>query len=416
MSKEVVVLGAGMVGICTAVHLRKNGYDVTVIDHSTPGAGTSYGNAGVIQREAVEPYAFPRQIQSLIRVGLKRDAAVNYHLSALPSYASPLFKYWKNSEPKSHQAISKDYAALISVALDEHKVLIAEAQAEDLIIKGGMVHAYRTEQALQQGIAHAEHVKQRYGVESEVISPQQFNVLEPNLKANHPIIGAVHWTQPWSVNEPSELVQRYAQLLQDLGGRIIQAEILALQQQPFSWKVCTNTGDFDVAEVVIALGPWSSKFISALGYENPILIKRGYHQHFTDGAIIHRPIFDAERGYVLAPMKRGTRLTTGAEFAHFSAPATPVQLEKTQQAAYDWLDLGQALDEPAWLGGRPCSVDMKPYIGAAPRHKGLWFNFGHGHQGFTLGPASGRLLAEIMIDQVRLLPDEKIFSPQRMMV
>ena len=160
MSKEVLVLGAGMVGICTAIHLQQQGYTVTVIDQSAPGTETSYGNAGIIQSEAVEPYAFPREWASLFKVALKQDSAVNYHLNALPEYAAPLLKYWRNSSPETHQAISKDYAVLIRVALAEHQQLIAQAQAEDLILKNGWIQLYRSEAALQDGIRDAEHRQQ----------------------------------------------------------------------------------------------------------------------------------------------------------------------------------------------------------------------------------------------------------------
>lgn len=416
MSKEVLVLGAGMVGICTAIHLQQQGFAVTVIDQSAPGTETSYGNAGIIQTEAVEPYAFPREWASLFKVALKQDSAVNYHLNALPDYAAPLLQYWRNSSPKIHQAISQDYAVLIRVALLEHQQLIAQAQAEDLILKNGWIQLYRSEAALQEGIQDAERRQQRYGVPSQILNASQINQLEPNLKADHPLIGGIHWTQPWSVIEPGELVQRYARLFERLGGVIVQAQVQQLQQKDHGWQVQTDQQALTAPNVVLALGPWSSKFITELGYHNPLFIKRGYHQHYTHGSQLSRPMLDAEYGYVLAPMKKGTRLTTGAEFAHFSAPATPVQLEKTQQRARDWLDLGEALPSPAWLGRRPCSVDMKPYIGAAPRYKGLWFNFGHGHQGFTLGAASGRLLAEMMTGNVQLISDPNIFSPNRIAV
>ncbi|MFM8691608.1 MAG: NAD(P)/FAD-dependent oxidoreductase, partial [Limnohabitans sp.] len=111
------------------------------------------------------------------------------------------------------------------------------------------------------------------------------------------------------------------------------------------------------------------------------------------------PLLDAERGYVLAPMRRGMRLTTGAEFAQLHAPATPVQIGRALAAARELVDLREPLDDPPWLGARPCTADMLPVMGPAPRHAGLWFNFGHAHQGFTLGPTAGRLLAAMMVGE-----------------
>ena len=111
-------------------------------------------------------------------------------------------------------------------------------------------------------------------------------------------------------------------------------------------------------------------------------------------------------------MQQGMRLTTGAEFARIDAPATPIQLQKTQSLAHELVGLEDPLPTPPWLGSRPCTADMLPIMGAAPKHKGMWFNFGHSHQGFTHGPVSGRLLAE-MISKEAPLVDMASFSPAR---
>jgi hypothetical protein len=136
----------------------------------------------------------------------------------------------------------------------------------------------------------------------------------------------------------------------------------------------------------------AAEWHSALGW------KRGYHMHYTaeGNAVLNRPLIDAENGYLLAPMTRGIRLTTGAEFADRDAPKTPVQLDRVEPHARDVFPLGARVDAEPWLGSRPCLPDMVPIIGPAPGHKGLWLNFGHHHLGFTLGPSSGRLLAEMM--------------------
>ena len=127
-------------------------------------------------------------------------------------------------------------------------------------------------------------------------------------------------------------------------------------------------------------------------------VKRGYHMHYAlqPGAMLNVPVLDVEGGYVLAPMVRGIRLTTGAEFARRDARPTPVQIERTEPLARALLPVGQRLDEKPWMGARPCLPDMLPVIGPAPRHKGLWFDFGHQHHGFTLGPVSGRLIADLV--------------------
>jgi D-amino-acid dehydrogenase len=121
---------------------------------------------------------------------------------------------------------------------------------------------------------------------------------------------------------------------------------------------------------------------------------------------------DLETGYVLAPMAAGIRLTTGAELALQEAPATPVQLARAEAVARRLFPLGARLDAAPWLGSRPCTADMLPVIGPAPRHAGLWFAFGHGHQGLTLGPVTGRLVAEMLGGETPCV-DPGPFSPAR---
>jgi D-amino-acid dehydrogenase len=120
------------------------------------------------------------------------------------------------------------------------------------------------------------------------------------------------------------------------------------------------------------------------------------HYRSRGNATLNRPIYDGDYGYVLAPMRRGMRLTTGAEFALRDAAPTPVQLANVEPAARALYPLADRIDERPWLGCRPCLPDLLPIIGASPRHKGLWLDFGHHHLGFTLGPVSGRLIAELM--------------------
>jgi len=150
--------------------------------------------------------------------------------------------------------------------------------------------------------------------------------------------------------------------------------------------------------VVVARGPWSDDPLRRLGYRIPLGVKRGYHMHYKaeGNATLNRPMIDIQHGYALTPMVKGIRLTTGAEFALRDAAPSPVQLDKVEPLAREIFPLGDRVDAEPWLGRRPCLPDMLPMIGRAPRHEGLWLNFGHHHLGFTMGPVTGRLLAEMM--------------------
>lgn len=399
-----------MVGTCTALQLQQRGFEVVLVDRRAPGQETSFGNAGLIQREAVEPYAFVREPGFVLDTVLGRGAEVHWHARGLWQMAGPLLSYFRHSHPQSHARATQAYSHLIAHAIDEHAPLIEAAGAQDLVVREGFRFVFRSAQAHEQAVQRARRLEAQFGVRHQAEDTAALARAEPALRAS--LAGAVHWLDPWAVRDPGALVQRYADLFVARGGHVLSGDALTLQAAGSGWSVLTQAGRIEAAQAVLALGPWADGLIRTLGYRFPLFIKRGYHQHYRTQAVLHQPVLDAERGYVLAPMQRGLRLTTGAELAPIDAPSTPVQLAKTEAMARELLDLGQPLPEPPWLGARPCTADMLPVMGPAPRHPGLWFNFGHSHQGFTLGPVAGRLLAE-MVQGERTWIDPTPYLPSR---
>jgi D-amino-acid dehydrogenase len=228
------------------------------------------------------------------------------------------------------------------------------------------------------------------------------------------LVGALHWTDPLAVIDPQALALAYLGLFERLGGRFVQGNAATLQAHGAAWQVRTVDGELAARDAVVALGPWADVVTRRLGYGLPLAVKRGYHMHYRAAgrAVLNHPILDAERGYFLAPMRRGIRLTTGAEFALRDAIRTPVQLGRAEPIARDLFPLAERLDTEPWMGARPCTPDMMPVIGPAPRHRGLWFAFGHAHHGLTLGPVTGRLVAELVCGE-RPFVDPAAFRADR---
>lgn len=410
MEQDIIVLGAGMVGTCTALELALRGHRVTLVDRRPPGQETSYGNAGVIQREAVEPYAMPRDLRYLVSAALGRRTDIRYHLGGLLAALPPLLRYWHASAPARHREISRAYASLIAHATGEHARYIDLAGAGGLVRHGGIRMLYRSDAAFARALADARRVADGYGIGFDALDADAIAAAEPALAMRLP--GAIHWTDAWSAIDPGELVAAYARAYVAHGGQLVQAGIRDLRPQAAGWRIDTDAGALEAAQVVLALGPWAATWTRRLGYRLPLFVKRGYHRHYTGGATLSVPTLDAERGYVLAPQRRGLRLTTGAEIARIDAVPTPVQLARVEAEARGLLELGSAVEAEPWFGSRPCCADMKPVIGPAMRHRGLWFNVGHGHQGFTLGPASARLLADLL-EQRTPFVDPLPFLPAR---
>ncbi len=394
MQADVVVLGAGMVGVSVAVHLQKRGRQVVLVDRRQPGEETSYGNGGLVQREAVFPHPFPREIAELRRIAKNRSVDVHYHLSSLPGLSGPLFRYWRNSEPGRYAAIARDWFTLIATCLTEHKALAEEAGSTELLRPVGFLRAFNDTATMDAELAKAERTRS-LGVNSTAVTPAGLSELEPHL--SNGFVGGLHWTDPYAVNDPHALTMSYFELFRRLGGEFAIGDAATLRREGAAWRVTAADGSaVEAAEAVVALGVWSGEVTRRFGYAPPLFGKRGYHLHFKPkgNAGLTRPV--ASNGFLLAPMRAGIRLTTGAEFARPMALPTPVQLARAEPIARRIFPLDEAVEPTPWMGIRPCTPDMMPVIGPAPAEPHLWCAFGHAHQGFTLGPTTGRLLAEMM--------------------
>lgn len=393
---DVVVLGAGIIGVCCAVQLQKRGLSVALIDRRSPACETSFGNAGLIQREGVFPYGFPHDFKALFRYSLNRAIDASYHPFALPSIAPFLWKYWYHSRPARHQKIALQYAKLIEQCVAEHDAFILESGAESLISRTGWIKVFRSERQRDLRLAEAAQWQREFGIEYRALTPFDLQREEPFLAPC--LSGGLHFTQPTWTSDPHGLVLSYVRLFERLGGRIVQGNALSLEAATRGWSMRTASDVVEATFCVVALGPWSDTLTARLGYDLPLAVKRGYHMHYqpAGNASLNHPVLDHERGYFLAPMQQGIRLTTGAEFALRDAQRTPVQLARAEPVARDLFPLAERLDRDPWMGARPCTPDMMPIIGPATRHSNLWFAFGHAHHGLTLGPVTGRLVAEMV--------------------
>jgi len=410
---DVVVLGAGIVGVSIALHLQRLGRQTILFDRRPAGEGTSFGNAGIIQREAVFPHAFPRNIRELLIYAFNGKTEAHYHASMLPRLLRPFAQYWHHSEPGRYHAIARDYARLIAHCVDDHRALAAEAGAADLLHDGGWTAACATPRALDGFLKIAEESRRDFGVGYQALDGARLSAAEPHLRAG--LAGGVHWTDPVTLRNPLALTRAYLALFEKLGGRFAYGDARTLTRAGAGWAVTGDEAAISAEQAVVALGAWSPVVTKPLGYDPPLFVKRGYHMHYRPegNAGLNHPVLDVENGYMLVPMDAGIRLTTGAEFADRDGPPTPVQLTRVEPLAHNLMPgLGERIDPEIWMGARPCTADMLPIIGPAPRQPGLWFGFGHGHQGLTLGPTTGRLLAAMMVGETPFT-DPAAFSPAR---
>jgi D-amino-acid dehydrogenase len=408
---DAIVLGAGIIGVATALHLAKRGLAVALIDRRGPGEETSYGNTGIIEGNTVFPPAFPRGLARLADIAFKRAPEANYHLGFLPKIAPWLIAFRAASNPQRLAETARVMRPLFRRAVAEHEALMAEADAAHLMRKTGWLKLYRRESSFA-ATAREREIAEHFGIPIRVLDPEAVRALEPSL--NPVFRHALNMEGATSISDPLALTRAYAKRFSALGGIILTGDARSLHRAGTRWRLDTAEGPVDAEDAVVALGPWSPDLLAPLGIALPMAVKRGYHRHFRPhgNANLARPILDADNGYCLTPMQQGIRLTTGAEFADRDAAPTPVQLDRLMPAARELFPLGDAVEATPWMGSRPCFADSRPVIGPAPGQAGLWLAFGHAHWGLTLAAITGRLVAD-MVSKTAPVVDPAPYAAER---
>ncbi|MGM8871836.1 NAD(P)/FAD-dependent oxidoreductase [Psychrobacter sp. 2Y5] len=309
MRHQVIVIGAGIVGTSIAWHLQKNNSQVLLIDKKSPGEETSYGNAGIITREAVTTKPFPRSFREILRVLPNNSTDIRYRWSTIYGFQRPLFQYWVNSSRKKLEQIDKEWVTLINHCTNEHNVMMQSSGADELVRKIGWIELHRNPYDFESAISNAAKAVAQ-GVEYQVLTLADLKELEPNVNVTE-YAGAIHWKNSWQIKNSSQLVKVYAKDFEKMAGQIKQADVKNIVQTKEGWQVVTNSDTYLCQNLVIAAGPWSTDLIEPLGYKIPLFPMRGYHQHFaiTEKNSFSHSLFDADKGFVMGAMDQGVRVS-----------------------------------------------------------------------------------------------------------
>jgi D-amino-acid dehydrogenase len=406
---DVVVLGAGIVGVSAAFAALQRGLSVILIDRREPGSETSYGNAGILSSGSILPLNKPSLWSALPGYLGNTSAALRLDPLWAMRNIDWIARFLANAVPSRTLPRAKALHGLIGASLKLHRDWIVKAGAGKRIRETGWLKAWRsdaTEAAKQEQAFLAE-----FGIASELLDRQAISALEPNILPVYKT-GLLH-TQTASVDSPGAVVKAYARMFASAGGEVREADITRIEPAGEAWRVVLGDGAISARHVVVALGPWSADLLRPLGYRVPLATERGYHQEFRPNPArsLLRPIHDAEGSFLMSPMEQGIRVTSGVELTARDAPSSFAQLDMVVPMARGVVEFGAAVGEP-WRGARPTLPDSLPMIGPAPRHKGLWLAFGNQHIGFTTGPATGAAIAA-MISGDKPTFDTSAFAPSR---
>src|ERR1700730_2468966 len=406
---DVIVLGAGVVGVSAAYAARQQGMSVLLVGRREPASETSYGNAGILSSGSILPLNQPSLWKSLPKYLGNRHHALRWNPAWAMRNLDWVVGFLANATHAQTKTRATALRALTGASLKLHREWIVKAGAPERIRETGWLKAWRGD-----GLAAAkaeQALLAEYGVRSEVLDRQGISALEPNILPVYKV-GLLH-SETASVDSPGNVVKAYARMYVDSGGDIRRSEIKSIMPDGDGWLAVLEDGEISARHLVVALGPWSADLLRPLGYRVPLAFERGYHREFRPNPArsLQRPIHDAEESFLMTPMEQGIRVTSGVELTDRDAPSSFAQLDQVVPAARQVVEFGEAVGPP-WRGARPTLPDRLPLSGPAPRHSGLWLAFGNQHIGFTTGPGTGAAIAA-MIAGAPPPFDVSAFSPGR---
>jgi D-amino-acid dehydrogenase len=406
---DVVVLGAGIVGVSAAYAARQRGFSVVVVDRREPGSETSYGNAGILSSGSIFPLNQPSLFGKLPQYLTNRHAALRWSPAWALRNPDWIARFLANAASSQTKPRALALRGLISASLKLHRDWIVKAGAAARIRETGWLKAWRSENL---AAAKADqNALTEYGIKSELLDRQAISALEPNILPVYSV-GLLH-TETASVDSPGNVVKAYARMLVGSGGQLRRAEIRSIVPDGEDWRVVLSDGELRARHVVVALGPWSADLLRPLGYRVPLATERGYHREYKPNPArrLLRPIHDAENAFLMTPMEQGIRVTSGVELTDREARSNFSQIDAVEPLARSVVEFGEQVGE-TWRGARPTLPDSLPMIGHATRHRNLWLALGNQHIGFTTGPATGEAIAA-MIAGAPPPFDVTAFAPNR---
>jgi glycine/D-amino acid oxidase-like deaminating enzyme len=389
---KCLVVGAGIVGISTALCLQRDGHDVTVIDRNGPGEGTSRGNAGLFAIGHVVPIGTPGLLRRVPAMLLDQTSPLAMRWSYLPQIAPWLIRMLAASTPHRVEEISRALAALLAPALESYQPLIASANAENLVQRRGWLTIY--ESAASRRAAQPDlDMRRSRGIRWEELDEGTVRQLVPALRPG-PVWG-VMFPDCEHTLDPYRLTVTLAEDFAARGGTIRRGDVRTnvVDGKP---QVLSDAGPVTFDKLVIAAGAFSRTLLRGLGDDAPLDTERGYHVMLENDIDLRVPLLCADHKFSITPMSEGVRLAGTVEFAGLVAPPNPKRWDIMTMRSRALLPGLKSEPRSTWMGYRPSMPDSLPVIGPSPRHRSVYYAFGHGHLGLTLGAVTGRLIADLV--------------------
>ena len=408
--QRIVVVGAGIVGVSAAIWLSRAGKDVTLVDRSEPGRGTSHGNAGVLAACSVAPVTGPGLVAKAPRMLLDPKFPLFLRWGYLPRLAPWLRKYLSHANDADTRRIAAGLQNVIGDSVDQHEALSSGTPAERFMRKSDYVFAYRDRAAFDAD-AYVWGLRREAGFVPDLVEGEAVREVEPALGDEIGLLAVMK--HHGYILDPGEYVRELSRVFTGLGGTLLQASVEDFELEGGRIAaVLTSEGRLPCDAAVLASGVWSKPLMRKLGLTVPLETERGYHIIFKNPSIALRaPTMVASGKFVATSMAEGLRCAGMVEFGGLDAGASKAPLELLRRKVMATFPGLGADEEVDWLGHRPAPSDSLPLIGEV-RGTGVYAAFGHHHIGLTGGPKTGRIVAAMIAGTPPNI-DVRPYDPQR---
>ncbi len=414
MGKRVIIIGGGIVGLCSAYYLQKEGCSVTVIDKSKMESGASYVNAGYLTPSHIIPMAAPGMISMGLRYMFN---------SSSPFYMKPRLDkeflqwawYFKKSATK--EKVEKAIPVIKEVNVLSRELFMDIKNSGDLgtfhLERKGLLMLYKTDKERDHEMQVAE--KARFlGLEVRELNTADLLKIEPNV--NIKAKGAIHYECDGH-STPADFMARMKNYLQENGVVLLpeQEVVEIIAKQNTVTGVMTPTAKYYADEVVLAAGSWSANLSKKLDLKLPLQAGKGYRINVMEPTDISMPAILMEAKMAVTPMKGYTRFAGTMEFSGINHDIRKERVEAIARGAedfYEGLKITEKTKSEAACGLRPVTPDGLPYIGTSNQYKNLTIATGHAMMGWSLGPVTGKLVSEL-ISVKKPIMDITAFAPER---
>jgi len=395
MTDRVIIVGAGVVGICTALSLLEKGIEVEIIDRDPPAEGASHGNAGVVSPWTCVPQSIPGLWKKVPKWLIDPEGPVAVRPGYLFKFLPWVIRFLKAADPAGLPAIADGMSALNRPNVDLYRRHLDGTGKEHLLADSMYVHVFR-DPAAADLTQLAWRLREERGVPMQVVNGDELREVEPDVSPDYK--AAILLKDQARAMDPSAIGKALFEKAMAMGGSFRQTEVRAIKPHPEGgWTVTTPEGEVAAPKLVVAAGAWSARLLAPLGFKLPLEAERGYHMVFKNpGVAIRNSIMEADDKYVASSMEAGIRFAGTAEFAGVDAAPDYRRARIFQSLAKKLLPAINTDDGIEWMGRRPSFPDSLPCLGTVPGMEGLYCAFGHSHYGFGMAPNTGRVVAEVV--------------------